>query len=99
MLGACLRFDAWCLVIPRPRIAVKHFGQELWRAARAFEMPLAVLGNVFVVERPGIEWLIAQCAGELAGIHRYVASPRGQWPGFDSHTAVEECRIVAANAV
>ena len=62
-------------------------------------MPLAVGGDVLFVEGPGVEGLIAESAGELAGIHRDVAGAGGHGAGVDAWTAVEECRIVAADAI
>src|SRR4051794_21005431 len=62
-------------------------------------MPVAMGGDLFVVEWPRIEWIKPQCGRQLARIHRNVARSRRQRPGLDPHAAVEQRRVVTADAV
>src|SRR5262245_37194241 len=83
----------------QPRIVVKNALEQVGRAAVAFEVPLAVSRHVLIGQRPGVERLTAQGAGQLVRAHRHIAGTRRQWTGFDSHAAVEKHRIVAADTI
>src|SRR5207244_8899060 len=65
-------------------IVVQSFLEEQRRAEGAFEVPLAMRRHMLLVQRPGVERVVAERAGQLAGVHRYVAGPRWNRAGFDS---------------
>ncbi len=62
-------------------------------------MPVAVRGDMLVVQRPGVEGIVAHGANQSAGVHRHVAGTRRDRAGFEAGAGPQMIRIVAADAV
>src|SRR5438105_4406351 len=69
------------------------------RLLRPPVVPVAVRREDVVADRPLAEGIACQGAKELVAAHADVAGARWDRSGFDAHAALQQSRIVAADAV